>query len=74
MEIATQNTSITMKNILYAFLLIVMALTGCNKALETDSSRVVGEKNMWNTVEDARAGILGVYALTRAALSDNNSH
>ena len=74
MEIATKNTSITMKNILYAFLLAVVALASCNKALETDSSRVVGEKNMWNTVEDARAGILGVYALTRAALSDNNSH
>ncbi|KIA91893.1 starch-binding protein [Pedobacter kyungheensis] len=74
MESNTNKTSTMMKNILYTFLLAVVVLSGCNKALETDSTRVVGEKNMWNTVEDARAGIMGVYALTRAALSDNNGH
>jgi hypothetical protein len=73
METNNHKTSIMMKNILYV-LLSMLVLAGCNKALETDSSRVVGEKNMWNTVEDSRAGILGVYALTRAALSDNNGH
>ncbi|GAA4913259.1 RagB/SusD family nutrient uptake outer membrane protein [Mucilaginibacter defluvii] len=63
-----------MKKILYIALLFLVALTGCNKILDKDSVRVVGEKNMWNKLEDARAGIMGVYALTRAALSDNNGH
>ncbi|MCC8408096.1 RagB/SusD family nutrient uptake outer membrane protein [Mucilaginibacter sp. UR6-1] len=63
-----------MKKILYITLLFLVALTGCNKILDKDSVRVVGEKNMWNKLEDARAGIMGVYALTRAALSDNNGH
>jgi len=74
MKASNKNRSTKMKKILYVFLCSLVVLTGCNKALETDSTRVVGEKNMWNTVEDARAGILGVYALTRAALSDNNGH
>ncbi|WP_354356383.1 RagB/SusD family nutrient uptake outer membrane protein [Pedobacter sp. UYP30] len=63
-----------MKNILYVLLLSIIGLTSCNKALDINSTRVVGEINMWNSVEDARAGILGVYALTRAALIDNDGH
>jgi hypothetical protein len=63
-----------MKKTLYITLLFFAALTGCNKTLDIDSVRVVGEKNMWNKLEDTRAGLLGVYALTRAALSDNDGH
>lgn len=63
-----------MKKIILSALILLTALSGCQKVLDIDSSRVVGEKNMWNTLEDARAGIMGIYALTRAALSDNNSH
>jgi len=74
MKTRTNKTSSKMKNIFYTLLVSVIAFSSCNKALETDSTRVVGEKNAWNTVEDARSGILGVYALTRAALSDNNGH
>lgn len=73
MEMSKKNTKV-MKNILYVLLLSIIGLTGCNKALDINSSRVVGEINMWNSVEDARAGILGVYALTRAALIDNDGH
>jgi hypothetical protein len=63
-----------MKKILYITLLFFVALTGCNKTLDINSVRVVAEVNMWNKLEDTRAGLLGVYALTRAALSDNDSH
>ncbi|GAA4306775.1 RagB/SusD family nutrient uptake outer membrane protein [Mucilaginibacter gynuensis] len=66
--------NIKMKKILYITLMSLVVFTGCNKVLDKESVRVVGEVNMWNTVEDARAGIMGVYALTRAALSDNNGH
>jgi starch-binding outer membrane protein, SusD/RagB family len=62
------------KKILFLVVFFASVLAGCRKVLEIDSVRVVGEKNMWNTVEDARAGLMGIYALTRAALSDNNGH
>jgi len=63
-----------MKKILYITLLFFVALTGCNKTLDINSVRVVAEVNMWNKLEDTRAGLLGIYALTRSALSDNDSH
>lgn len=70
-----QNHVVKMKKTLCIVLMaLTAAITGCNKTLDIDSTRVVGEKNMWNKLEDARAGILGVYALTRAALSDNDGH
>src|SRR5882757_6121851 len=63
-----------MKKILYIIILFLTVLTSCKKTLDIDSARVVGEKNMWNKLEDTRAGLLGIYALTRAALSDNDGH
>ncbi|MES2808132.1 MAG: RagB/SusD family nutrient uptake outer membrane protein [Bacteroidota bacterium] len=52
----------------------LIATNSCKKSLDVASSRVVNEVNYWNTLEDARAGIMGVYGLTRAALADNNGH
>ena len=69
-----KNHVIKMKKISCIVLLFLTVLMSCNKTLDIDSSRVVGEKNMWNKLEDARAGLLGVYALTRAALADNDGH
>ncbi|RZK79789.1 MAG: RagB/SusD family nutrient uptake outer membrane protein [Pedobacter sp.] len=64
-----------MKKIILLSLVFFTLLAGsCKKALDLDSTRVVNEKNYWNTLEDARAGIMGVYGLTRAALADNNGH
>lgn len=54
---------------------VLLALTGsCKKMLDVDSSRVVGEKNMWNSLEDTRAAVMGTYGLVRAALADYNAH
>jgi hypothetical protein len=47
---------------------------GCKNVLDIDSTRTVGEKNMWNKLEDSRAALMGTYSLTRAALVDNNAH
>lgn len=63
-----------MKNRLLFSLLMLLSLTGCNKILDIDSTRTVGEKNMWNTLEDNRAALMGIYGLTQAALADHNAH
>ncbi|MHA4894979.1 RagB/SusD family nutrient uptake outer membrane protein [Pedobacter sp. PWIIR3] len=64
-----------MKKIILLSLVFFTLLAGsCKKALDINSTRVVSEENYWNTLEDARAGIMGVYGLTRAALADNNGH
>lgn len=62
-----------MKKIILVSLIFLSLFSGCKKILDVDSVRTVGEENMWNTLEDARAGLLGIYALTRAALIDNDS-
>lgn len=63
-----------MKKIILVGLIFLLATSSCKKVLNIDSVRTVGEINMWNKLEDSRAGLLGVYALTRAALIDNNAH
>lgn len=57
-----------------ALVIAVSLAFGCNKMLDVDSTRVVGEKNMWNSLEDTRAGLMGTYGLVRAALADHNAH
>ncbi len=59
-------------------ILIIVALfmisTSCNKVLDVQSSRLVGEGNMWLKAADANAGVIGVFGLGRAALNDNCRH
>lgn len=63
------------KRLLYLLLVCsILFASGCKKVLEIDSTRVVGEKNMWLKMEDTRAALLGVYALTRAAMVDQNAY
>jgi len=51
-----------------------LLFSGCKKMLDVDSTRVVSEENMWVNMEDARAALMGVYGLVRAALADHNSY
>lgn len=51
----------------------VFSNMGCKKMLDIQSSRTVGEENMWNSMEDSRAALMGIYGLVRAALVDNNA-
>jgi len=62
------------KIILMSLFFFILVAGGCKKALDVNSTRVVAEGNFWNTLEDSRAALLGVYGLTRAALADNNGH
>lgn len=56
------------------FLAASLAVTACNKKLDIVSSRIADEEGHWSTYENARSGITGLYALTRAALAQNNAH
>ncbi len=57
-------------------LLAVLAIlsSSCKKMLDIESSHLVGEENMWQKQEDARAAIMGIYGLARAAVGDNTRH
>ncbi len=63
-----------MKKIILNSLVLLSLLGGCKKALDVDSTRVVSERNDWNSLEDARAHLFGAYGLTRAAMADHNAH
>ncbi|MBE7177399.1 MAG: RagB/SusD family nutrient uptake outer membrane protein [Mucilaginibacter polytrichastri] len=63
-----------MKRSIYLLLFSYLLITSCNKTLDVDSTRVVGEKNMWNSREDTRAALVGVYGLARAALASKEGH
>ncbi|MHC8949371.1 RagB/SusD family nutrient uptake outer membrane protein [Sphingobacterium hungaricum] len=63
-----------MKNKIVLFFVVLITSSSCSSMLDVDSTRLVSEKNKWTSLEDARASILGVYALTKAALGDYNAH
>jgi len=73
------NNMITNKIFRHFFSLPLLLLylagnVGCQKMLDVESSRTVGEVNMWNSMEDSRAALMGVYGLVRAALVDNDAY
>jgi len=51
-----------------------LVFSSCEKMLDVTSSHLVSEENMWKTRADARAALMGVYGLGRAALGDNTRH
>jgi hypothetical protein len=54
---------------------VVLLLTlSCNDFLDVDSKRAASEDQQWETLEDTRAALMGVYGLMRAALAENNTH
>jgi hypothetical protein len=62
------------KLVVLSILSFGLCFSSCKKALNINSTRLVGEVNFWNSLEDSRAALMGVYGLTRAALADNNRH
>jgi len=62
--------------ILHILLLTVtyQILVSCNKILDVQSERFSPEENHWRTIQDSRAGLLGIYSLVRAAATANNAH
>lgn len=62
-----------MKKVIYYLIFLILPLAGCEKMLDIDSTRVVSEEHMWAKMEDTRAALMGVYALTKSALVDRNA-
>ncbi len=69
-----------MKRFFYKWKVALIAFTAmvftsaCNKQLDVPSTRQASEEGHWTKYEDARAGLLGMYGLFRAALADNNAY
>lgn len=49
-----------------------ITFSGCQKILDVHSSHAVDENNFWNSHNDTRAALIGVYGLMRAALANDN--
>lgn len=62
------------KNIISAIFLVSLISFSCNKKLDLPSSSIVSQENQWKTLEDARAGVMGMYGLMRSALANNNAY
>lgn len=52
----------------------LLFLASCDKVLDVQSTRYSSEENHWETVQDGKSGLLGIYSLLRTALSANNAH
>lgn len=66
-----------MKNLCMAFILSGLSgylVSSCDNTLDVDSFHAASESQQWNALEDARAALMGVYGLARAALAENNGH
>jgi starch-binding outer membrane protein, SusD/RagB family len=57
----------------YLLILTLILFSGCKKLLDINSSHAVSEENFWNSHEDTRTALIGVYGLMRAAMADNNA-
>ncbi len=55
-------------------LLSVMGVTtSCSDFFDVESRHVLPDNEHWQTLEDARGAMMGVYGLMRAAMADNNT-
>lgn len=60
--------------ITYSFIAILICFTSCEQMLVQPSKRAISNENMWQSLNDARAALSGCYALTRAALLNENAY
>lgn len=59
---------------IYILIAVLVCVSSCKKMLERPSKRAISSENMWQSINDARAGLSGCYALTRAALLNENAY
>lgn len=63
------------KNIYRVVFFIGMPLCtySCSDFFDVEVHHAAGESQQWETLEDTRAGLMGIYGLMRAALADNGT-
>lgn len=64
----------SMKILRLSIFFLALCAAGCENVLDINSTRTVGEENMWNSLEDTRGALMGTYGLVRAAMADHNAH
>lgn len=69
------KTTAIIKSIGLSIVMVGTALSfqGCNDYLEVEPNHIAGEEQQWNTLEDTRSALMGVYGLMRSALAENNT-
>lgn len=60
--------------ILLAACLMIFVVASCNKKMDVDTNGMANEDTEWKTLDDTRSNLIGVYALFRAALANNNNY
>ncbi len=72
------NAKMKKGSLLVAVLLLIggslFVLPSCNDTLDIKSTRVAGEQNHWESLDDVRSGLIGIYGLLRAALANENGY
>lgn len=53
---------------------LLLGMSACEKMLDVPSKRAVSEEDMWLGMNDARAALSACYALTRAAILNENAY
>jgi len=61
------------KVVLLLFLVSSMSVS-CTKQLDIESTEAASSINMWQSYDDAKSALVGLYGLARAALANNNAH
>lgn len=54
--------------------LLLMCTASCSDFLDVETHHAASESQQWETLEDTRAALMGVYGLMRSALADNNTN
>ncbi|SKC07701.1 Starch-binding associating with outer membrane [Sphingobacterium nematocida] len=54
--------------------LIQVTFSGCSKQLDIVSGEVSSETLQWTSISDTKSSLIGMYALLRASMLENNSH
>ncbi|MCZ4244856.1 RagB/SusD family nutrient uptake outer membrane protein [Pedobacter punctiformis] len=74
--ISLLNMGAKLNKFLIALLLIIVVSGNysCKKVIDIESSRLSDETTQWTKLEDAKAGLIGIYALMRTAMVADNTH
>lgn len=59
-------------SIIFTLALLLISSFSCNKQLDVASSTMATEQTEWKSIDDTRSNLIGIYALFRAALANNN--